>query len=585
MILFGTNRHFDLTNIPFSRAGAFISIYENKEDGALYFTHCRSESVAIKRPNLMKLSFLDESGAEQPFTYYSDEARLTVKTPEGTAEFTYDGPQVMRARVTGLTLRFVYEPEMHEGADIRAADELEVGLNFMGKLLFKGITGKFATTAQWNFREVRPFPFVIDLASQAAGPGEMAIHEYYSSGLAFESYRPFEEAVSETLADFEEFQAAYPPVPEIYAETARRCAWVVWMHQMGPRGSLADTLLYMHKLLLVRGFGWHHSYAAVSMAWDARRAWRMLLTFFNFQDERGGIPDNVSDMNQENWVSTKPPLFGYAVCYILDNFDTGALTEKDYRTLYDKLARYRGWWFQHHDHAGTGFPSYYHVDESGYDESSLFNAGLPVQSPDLMAYMAVLDEALSKLAERLGRRDEALRWAAESNRTLEFLINELWDGEQFRSKVVRTGELYKCGSAAQIQPILLGRRLPRAIVEKIRDRVLDEEDFLTDYGITSESMKSPDFTMFSFTRGPVIAPVNFQIIFGLFDAGECEAARKIAIRYLNALQVYGPVLGTSSFRADPKFGRLKERYCENQIGAPLAAWGASVFLAVAARLR
>ena len=583
MILFGANRHFDLTNVPFSRAGAFLSVVENKDDHYLYLTHCRSEETALKRPYLMKISFSDLIGAELPFTYEADEAMLSVKTSEGLAEFTYDGDQTLRIRVNGVKLRVSYEPEMHEGADIRSADELEVGLNFIGKLLFKGISGRFYTDARWNFREVRPFPFVVELSPNGAAPGEMAIHEYYSSGLPFSEYRPFADAAAETRADFELFAKSYPPVPDIYAEAARRCAWVVWMLQMGPRGGIKSRTVFMHKTFLVRAFGWQQAYAAVAMANDARRGWGLMLSIFDLQDERGGIPDNFADVNQENWVSTKPPLFGYAVCYILDHYDTSSLTAEDIRAMYDRLKRYRNWWYVHHDHAKTGFPSYYHVDESGYDESSLFFAGLPLQSPDLMAYMVLLNEALSKLAARMGDNEAAQAWDAESKRALSFIVDVLWDGELFRAKVTSTGKLYKCGSAAHLQPVLLGARLPAAIVKKIRDRVLDETEFLTDYGITSENMKDPEFTTRSFTRGPVIAPVNMQIISGLFDAGETEAAMKLTRRYLNALLIYGPVLGDSSFRVDPAYGRLDARFDTNSIGAPMTAWAASVFLTLAAR--
>jgi glycogen debranching enzyme len=166
---------------------------------------------------------------------------------------------------------------------------------------------------------------------------------------------------------------------------------------------------------------------------------------------------------------------------------------------------------------------------------------------------------------------------------IRYLVDELWDGEQFLARVIATGELYKCGCAAQLQPVLLGKRLPKAIVRKIRDRVLDETEFLTDYGITSENISSPLFTMHSFTRGPVIAPVNMLILSGLYDAGEKEAARKIARRFLQALMIHGPVLGVSPFRRDPGTYKQLNDYAQNQIGNPVTAWGASVFLALAGR--
>ncbi|MCE5344423.1 MAG: hypothetical protein LLF96_12695 [Eubacteriales bacterium] len=583
MILFGTNRPFDLRQIPFSRAGAFLSVYQNPLDNQLYLTHCRCEAVVHTRPNLMRIALM-EGDKELPFLYEADEARLTVSAGAGTAAFTYDGAQVLRVRVRGVSLRIFYEPEMHEGADVRAADELEIGLNFIGKLLFKGISGEFATTASWNFREVRPFPLTITLTPGEDSAAELAIHEYESSGLPYPAYRRFEEAEAETRASFETFLKVYPEANPIYALAARRCAWVVWMSQMGPRGSLQETVIFMHKLLIVRAAGWQQCYAAMAMRSDVKRAWAQLLAFFSCQDAWGGLPDTIGDANQEIWVSTKPPLFGVAVCHILENFDTAALTEFDYQTMYDKLSAYRDWWFTHHDHAGTGFPAYYHPDESGYDEASIFYAGLPLQSPDLLAYMVALDDALSRLAQRLHKPQEAERWAEASDRTLRYLTETLWDGEEFLAKVVRTGELVKSGSAAHVQPLVLGKRLSGPILQKLKRRVLDETQFLTDFGVASENMNSPHFTMNSFTRGPVLSPVNFQIITGLYDAGETEAAKTIAVRFLNALLIHGLVLGVSPFRVDPADKKLLNDYSLNQIGAPLTSWGASVFLALANRL-
>ena len=193
MILFGSNRHFSLQQIPFSRKGAFLGVYQNPEDEQLYLTHCRSEHVIHKRPNLMRIALLHKE-RELPFWYEANESVLTVHTRLGKAEITYDDAQTLRIRVTGMTLRFFFEPEPHEGADIRAGDELEIGLNFLGKLLFKGVSGGFATTAKWNFREVRPFPLTISIAPGVSGIGEAAVHEYESSGLPYDCYRPFDEA-------------------------------------------------------------------------------------------------------------------------------------------------------------------------------------------------------------------------------------------------------------------------------------------------------------------------------------------------------------------------------------------------------
>ena len=149
----------------------------------------------------------------------------------------------------------------------------------------------------------------------------------------------------QNLYAFEEFAKVYPAVQPAWREAARRHAWVVWISLMGPRGSLKETVVFMHKLLLVRAAGWQQCYAAMAMKQDVRKAWAILASFFQFQDKHGAIPDNTADVNQEIWVSTKPPLFGYAVCYIFNQFDTAALTLDDLRQMFDKLSRYRNWWF------------------------------------------------------------------------------------------------------------------------------------------------------------------------------------------------------------------------------------------------
>ncbi|MDR0999935.1 MAG: hypothetical protein LBL96_03900 [Clostridiales bacterium] len=586
MILFGTNRQFTLEDAPFSRAGAFLSIYQFRGDKQLYLTHCRSEAVVLDRPNLMRIAFIGKAGTELPFIYHSDESCLTVKTPEGVAQFTYETPQVLRVRVCGVIARVFHEPEMHEGAAIRReGNELEAAFNFKGKLLFKRISGVMTTEAQWNFREVSPFPYKIDIMESIDGAGEVAIHEYYSNGVTFESYKEFDQARADMLAEFEQFNTVYAKVAPVYKEMARRAAWIAWISRMGPQGSLTDTVVYMHKLLLVCASGWQQCFAALAMRQNIKEAWRLILSFFNFQDERGGLPDNVTDMNQAIWVSTKPPLFGYTICYMLDNFDTTPLAIEDYERMYDRLSKYREWWYTNHDHAHTGLPAYYHPDESGYDEATIFEAGLPLQSPDLMAYMVFTNEALARLAKRLNKTDEAERWQSESQRVIDFLINELWDGEQFLGKATKTGALHKCGCAAQLQPICLGSRLPKDIIDKITARLTDEEDFLTDCGITSESQKSEKFRVFSFTRGPVIAPVNMLMINGLFDAGKIDAARLIAARYLNAVLVNGPALGYSTFRKEPKTWQdIPFSEDKGQIRAPLMSWGSAVFLSLANRI-
>ena len=578
MILFGTNRQFSLERLPFTVAGAFFGIYQNYDDKNLYLSIYRSPNVMHDRTNLLKLTPVNSAGNPLTFIYECDPAKLTVRTDEGMLEFTYQNEQTMRVRTTGITLRIDNEPRMHEGAYQRnGGKEIELAFSFMGKLLINSISGVMDNNIFWNYAKVRPDPYTINIT------GECAIHEYMSNGTADAEYPTFDAAYQKTLSEFERFRTAYPRYPEQYADMSTRAIWNIWHSQLGPRGHLTSTPIYMHKLFMDRAFGWHHGFHAMAASRNAKLAVQMMLAMFDYTNELGVFPDNLSDQRQETWISTKPPIFGYALCYVLDRFDLSELHTDDYQQLYDKLSKYTMYWFTHHDHANTGIPSYYHIDESGYDESTLFNEGLPIQSPDLQAYIVTLCEACSRLAAILGNATESAHWESEGQRILDFLINELWDGEQFCARLPgKNNKLHKCGSIAQLQPIMLGKRLPAEIVAKLKSRLLDETEFLSDYGITSENMRSKEFFVSGFTHGSIVAPAQALIILGLHDAGETEAARLIAARYLNALNAEGLALGIHPYRVEPVMKRDTIKvYSGQSVAFPFSAWVASIYLILA----
>ena len=583
--MFGTNKQFSLERLAFSTRGAFLSIYEDIGDGQLYFSLCRSRKTILERPDLLRISTVS-GGEEVPFIYECDEARLILRAKQGTVEFAFETPQLLRVRAKGVTLKVSYTAQMHDGGCVREHGEVEVGFTYAGKLLFAPVRGRMENNVGWNFRKVCPTSFDILLSADENGAGEMAVYEYYSNGRANESYPDFDDVVRARYEEFAAFFDRYPPVPEIYADMARKAAYQVWSVMLGPRGYLRSPIVYMHKLFFCRAFGWHQSFHALAMKNDPVDAWNLAFAMFDYQNEAGLVPDHVSDLREDVWVATKPPIYGYGVCQMLDEFDLSGLTRGDYAAAYDKLSRFTNWWFTHHDRAGTGFPSYYHADESGYDESTAFNAGLPVQSPDLLSYTVFNCEACARLAEKLGLADEAAQWKAAAQRVLDYLVGELWDGEQFLSRLPADGRLYKCGAVVQLQPIMLGRRLPQEIIDKLTARLMDPEEFLTDYGTATENLQSDKLVVKAFTRGAVVAPTQMLIIMGMYDAGKTAEARALSIRYLNALMHKGLALGIHPFRVEPvTFARIPEDHRPLAVGFPFAPWVGSVFLALAAKLR
>jgi hypothetical protein len=103
--------------------------------------------------------------------------------------------------------------------------------------------------------------------------------------------------------------------------------WNVWHSQLGPRGTLTSTPIYMHKLFLDRAFGWHHGFHAMAMSRDAKRAVDVLLAMFDYTNHLGVFPDNLSNQHQETWFTHGPvvaPTQALVILGLLDGGETEA---------------------------------------------------------------------------------------------------------------------------------------------------------------------------------------------------------------------------------------------------------------------
>ena len=108
---------------------------------------------------------------------------------------------------------------------------------------------------------------------------------------------------------------------------------------------------------------------------------------------------------------------------------------------------------------------------------------------------------------------------------------------------------------------------------------------MTEFGIASENLKSDKVVMRAFTRGAVVAPTQCLILLGLYEAGEVEAARFIAARYLNALMGKGLALGIHHYRVEPVLGNvMQQEVTPLAVGFPFSAWVGSIFMILANRI-
>jgi hypothetical protein len=587
--LLGSGERFDLRAAPYSVRGSYLCIHEAPEDRNLYLSITRSPVIALERKNLIRLTpVLD--GKALPFKYAVTPGKLAIETFKGAIEATFASGRQLRIRGEGgVGLRFSFKTIQFENASPKENGDMEIAYIILGKLLFAPLKGAMLCGAKWVPAKARAEDFDLELLpSVETGKFEAAIHEYYSNGMRDGEYASFDSCAASVEREFDEFCKNYPAVPEQYAQMARLAAWTVWTHSMRPEGRLKSPAVYMSRTFLTRAFGWQQSYQAMAASNNIREAWSLLLNMFDYQNEAGQIPDNVGEIGISYMVS-KPAMQGFALEHLLSLANTGgraaggasggasalqgvpsaspgeALGLPDYDELYCKLSKFAGWWLSKRDRNSSGIPQYYHADESGWDDATIFKKGLPLQSGDLLAWLALLTEACGTLAEKARRpAGESERWARESKRLLSILVDEFWNGRQFISRVAETGEIVESGSIAALQPIILGKRLPSHIIDTIASRLSDEREYLTEGGVVSEILGSPDFAaQAGFMRGNIVAPVQLLVVLGLKNAGKTELARAIAERYCDFACKNGLALMLPPYACDPATGlaiKTEDRY-------------------------
>jgi glycogen debranching enzyme len=282
-------------------------------------------------------------------------------------------------------------------------------------------------------------------------------------------------------------------------------------------------------------WSWDHCFNAMALARELPDlAWDQLLIMADHQDEHGLYPDSMNDV-RKHFNFTKPPIHGWATMEVWDRNPIAA-TRVRLETIFHSLRRWTEWWLKYRRLSGQELPFYLHGNDSGWDNSTLFDAGVPLITPDLSAFLIVQMDALERLARHLGYENDAIAWAVQSNRMLMALLKQLWNIDRFDANLALSGRTVHSSSLQLFLPLLLGQRLPQTMRELLV-RGLDQ--FETAYGLGSESPRSTEYEADGYWRGPIWGASTYLLIDGLQRCGYPERARRIATKFCDLCARHG----------------------------------------------
>lgn len=341
----------------------------------------------------------------------------------------------------------------------------------------------------------------------------------------------FDRLVEAAKRRWEHWFSAAPDVSETYREQYYFAWWVLAVGLVHSYYHPYREGMVPSKLGYVGIWNWDSYFHAIAFRHiDPELAKNQLRILLDHQLNNGMLPDVVYDDGVLSHTSdygidsdiTKPPLTAWAIwrVYAQDG-DIAFLQE-----VYDALVRSQLWWFAERASGDTGFCEYIHPYSSGWDNNPVFDERLPIESPDLTAYLILQYDHLAKIAEAIGMLAESARWEAEAKDLIAKYIDSRWDAEAGLFWPMRKGQPVRISTPLSLMPLVTGR-LPTTIADCLVGHLMDEQSFWTEYPVPTVAVNDPRHDPVTMWRGPVWININYLLIDGLQRSGYEEESRRL----------------------------------------------------------
>ena len=528
----------DIIHIPFSRYGAYVSIIRQAGmDGqppAKALTIHSARRRFTETP-FMSLSFGPDGGDDFTCTAAPEAIRVENERGHALIYIRDDDTIVIDSHGLDLTFRMLpigYGAPTGERTFRMISQALSLYASFSvpcGQGVQDGPCRRWEYNTHRNQRtdltvRCEEGRALVALCISHAEPGDIPL-----------PIRP-EEEIAAVRAEWEAFLARLPESDATDEETDNfiRITWYnLWSSVARAEGVYPNDTMLMSKKGMSATWSWDHCFNALAIArrTDREAAKKQALDQFSapfhLQTEKGILPDMWNPDLETRWGTTKPPIHGWCFSLLMDRFN---FTREELEMVYTWLEKWTGWWMNHSDTDHDGIPDYPQGCDSGWDNSTLFDDGFFLESPDLPAFLILQMRTLARIAGALGCDEKKTHWLSEAEALMERFLAHSWNGERFVAKFSHTHEYNpQPTSLLSCMPIVLGEMLPKDIRDKLA--AILERDFLTENGLATEMPTSEKYIADGYWRGPIWAPSTYLMVDGLRRGGYDQLARTVAERY------------------------------------------------------
>lgn len=309
-------------------------------------------------------------------------------------------------------------------------------------------------------------------------------------------------------------------------------AYVLWSNIKPSGGLFKREAMLMSLNWMDNVWSWDNCFNAVGVAGDEKLALDQILVMADNQDEFGAYPDAVNNM-YAHYNYSKPPVQAWAIKRLAQN--KKFWNKSRLKKVYKSVAAFTQWWLDYRRHPGENLCHYLHGNDSGWDNSTMFDDGAPLRAPDLNAFLVIQANTLSWMAQECAGKRQAAYWTNIASQLHQALLSELWGGDQFIAKR-HDGHVVRSQSLVPHMPIVLGKSLPAKMRKQLVQHI---EHLATPWGVATEHPQSERYTDDGYWRGPVWAPSTMLIVDGLRASGANALAKRISAGFCAACESNG----------------------------------------------
>jgi hypothetical protein len=372
------------------------------------------------------------------------------------------------------------------------------------------------------------------------------------------------------VARWHNWFSAVPAVEERFADQYYYAWWILRAGLLSSRFFLTREAMMPSMIHYVGVWAWDAFFHALAYRYiDQELAENQLRILLDHQRADGMLPDAVHDegvilrwefrdkagIPYEAEV-TKPPLIGWTALKLYQHSGNRDFLDE----IYEPVTRSQDWWFAKNDDDYDGIAQYNHPNSSGLDDSPLWDAGMPVEAPDLNTYLVLQMDALAQIAAILGLDTQAAEWKQKADALSERIVKHFWDDKAGVFWAMRKHEPIQILTPFNLYPLLTGRLEP-AIRERVLAHLFNPSEFWLAHPIPTVACSDPHYDPNQMWRGPTWVNINYLFIEGLVRCGYTDAARLLRDKTLELLmrgngiyEYYNPETGTPPPGAASVFG-------------------------------